>query len=85
VNLDYSWSVEGAAYYYLSGLSKRRRKQLERAIEALALHPFQPSLFTLQDDDGLPLAVVENEGHLISYHADHATQSIRVTEITPLP
>jgi hypothetical protein len=31
------------------------------------------------------LAVVENEGHLLSYHADHATQSISVTEITPLP
>jgi hypothetical protein len=31
------------------------------------------------------LAVVENEGHLISYHDDHANQSIRVTEITPLP
>ena len=85
MNLDYSWSVEGAAYYYLSGLSKRRRKQLERAIEAVALHPFQPSLFTLRDDDGIPLAVVETQGQLICYHADHAAKSIRVTEITPLP
>ena len=83
MNLDYSWSVEGAAYYYLSGLSKRRRKQLERAIEAVALHPFQPSLFTLRDDDGIPLAVVEKEGHVITYHADHAIRRVRVTEIVP--
>ena len=84
MNLDYSWSVEGAAYYYLAGLPKRRRKSLERAIEAVALHPFQPALFTLRDEDGLSLEVVEKEGHLISYHPDHAVRRIRVTEITPL-
>jgi plasmid stabilization system protein ParE len=75
--------VDGDAYRYLVSLSKQRRRLLERAIESLAAHPLQRSLFSDQSAEGLKLDVIELESHLITYHADHAIRRIRVTEILP--
>ena len=84
MNLGYSWSLESESYAYLVSLPKRRRVPLERAIIALAQHPFQASLFSDRDLDGAPLDVIESAGHLITYHTDHAIRRIHVTEIQTL-
>jgi hypothetical protein len=76
--------IEGDAYRYLVNLSKHRRRLLEKTIEALAAHPFQTPIFTDQSADGDRLDVVESNGHLITYHVDHATRRILVTEIQSL-
>lgn len=77
----YDWFVEGSAYHYLVNLTKRRRHSLERSLDHLASHPFQSSLYTSQAADGARLDTIEAEGHLVTYHADHAVRRIWVTEI----
>ena len=84
MKVGYSWAVEGEAYRYLVSQPKQRRKQLERAIEALAAHPFQTPLFSSKSDDGSPLDIIEAEDHLITYHVEHTVRRVRVTEISPL-
>jgi hypothetical protein len=84
VKVGYSWAVEGEAYRYLVGRSKRRRKKLEQAIEMLAARPFQAPLFSGKSDDGSQLDIIETDGHLITYHVEHSVRRVRITEISPL-
>jgi hypothetical protein len=85
VNLSYSWSVEGEAYHCLINLPTRRRRRLERSIEALAAHPLRPSLFVDRTSAGERLDVVEFDGFLVTYHAEHSVRRIRIPELQPLP
>lgn len=80
---DYTWSRDGDAYHFLTALPNRRRRLLERAIQALAAHPFRPPLFSDQGPDGERLDIVEVDGHLVTFHVEHAVRRIRVIEICP--
>jgi hypothetical protein len=84
VNDAYLWWVESDAYHYLADLPKRKRRGLERAIDEIASHPFRKALFTDRTPEGSLLELTEVDGHLITYHADHALRRILVMEILPL-
>ncbi len=81
MNSGYSWSIEGSANRTLTGLTKRRRRLVERGIEALALHPFKQSIHSELSLEGLRLEIAECAGFFVTYHVDHAARNVRIVEI----